>query len=368
MVTGASARYMDGKTSRVQDVTLEFYRQGLLIRGADGETLARWPYASIKIAEDWSDGIGAILVPIKDTGEQVMLDQKSILDRIMRQLDYKHRASFIIPITIPSILGLTVAAVIAALVFIPLFGKASGFIAYLVPKSMEKELGEVARSQLDMQFDACVDPAAEKLIQRILERLVAAGDQTLEPEIYLYKTPVANAFTLPGEKMAVFSGFLKVTKNENEISAVLAHELGHMAYRDPLEGFIQERGLSAVGGLIAGSGSFGGVGQVATTLHTLKFSREKELRADQYAIKTLKKAGYKVTPLADFLVSVYASVPDGARDLESKFSFLSTHPATDERIRILGGTSPATYNFKPSLAPEEFKRLKQACLFAKKPE
>jgi Zn-dependent protease with chaperone function len=115
---------------------------------------------------------------------------------------------------------------------------------------------------------------------------------------------------------------------------VLAHELGHLRERHALRGLLQ---ASAVGALVAVW--VGDVGSVATALPAFvleaRYSRDFEREADAYAAAVLGANGLGTRPLADLLARLEAS-QGGPRPRGGLVAYLSSHPATAERIRALG--------------------------------
>jgi len=147
----------------------------------------------------------------------------------------------------------------------------------------------------------------------------------------------ANAFALPGGTVVVTDQLVTLAANDEEILAVLAHELGHVSERHPLRQLLQS---SAVG--LAMTWYLGDVSNLLAAAPTLlletSYSRDFERRADRYAANLLRMNGIAPTRLADILEKLEAS-HRGAKSSNEQPSriaqFFSTHPDTSERIRDL---------------------------------
>lgn len=151
----------------------------------------------------------------------------------------------------------------------------------------------------------------------------------------------ANAFALPGGTIIVTDQLVALAKNDEEILAVLAHELGHVSERHPLRQLLQS---SVVG--LAMTWYVGDVSSLLaaapTVLMETSYSRDFERRADHYAGNMLRNNGIAPSRLADMLEKLERSHRGkGEKENEGKMSriagFLSTHPDTAERIRDLRG-------------------------------
>lgn len=145
----------------------------------------------------------------------------------------------------------------------------------------------------------------------------------------------ANAFALPGGTVVLTDQLVNLAKNDEEILAVLAHELGHVKERHPLRQLLQS---SVVG--LAMTWYLGDISSLLAAAPTLlletSYSRDFERRADRYAANMLRTNGIAPTRLADILEKLEAS-HRGAKNKDEQtpniFRFISTHPDTSERIR-----------------------------------
>jgi Zn-dependent protease with chaperone function len=140
---------------------------------------------------------------------------------------------------------------------------------------------------------------------------------------------VANAFALPGGTIVVLDGLVTLADDE-EVLAVLAHELGHVSAHHPTRQVLQGAGVAAAAGLVWGDFS-SQAANVPAVLLSLRYSRELEREADLFAVGALRATGRTVRPLVDAFRALEATAVRG----EEPPGFLSTHPPLRKRIEAL---------------------------------
>jgi predicted Zn-dependent protease len=164
-----------------------------------------------------------------------------------------------------------------------------------------------------------------------------------------------NAFGCPGGLILVTRGLLQCCKTEDEVAAVLAHEIGHVALQHGLGAIKSSRytelgkvaaleGASHAGGNVAAlSQTFGNsVGDITKTLLVSGYSRSQETDADEAAAKTISALGYDPEALIRVLKNMKTRLkPEG-------LDFAKTHPDPDDRI---GDVAEACSAIEPPQAP-----------------
>ncbi|MCC2111814.1 MAG: M48 family metalloprotease, partial [Hyphomicrobiales bacterium] len=179
------------------------------------------------------------------------------------------------------------------------------------------------------------DAAAERQIEKIVGRLVAASDA---PEtsyrITILNSPAVNAFALPGGYLYITRGLLALANDASEVAAVLAHEIAHVTARHAIER--ENRVQAAVVASRVVKDVFKDTERARATLVSSQvdlasFSRAQELEADEMGVRTIAKAGYDPHAAARFLQSMgrFADLTSS----EGNADFLSSHPGTSERIK-----------------------------------
>lgn len=206
----------------------------------------------------------------------------------------------------------------------------------------DRAYGAQAHPQLLAQFGgACRCPQSD-YVRRVGQRIAMQSGLARRPEDYtvtLLNAPLNNAFAIPGGYVYVTRQLVALMNDEAELAFVLGHEIGHVAARHSAKR--EQRTafssiLAGLAGALTGSSIVGNLANAGATLYTRGFSREQEREADSLGIRYLARAGYDPDASGDILGSLGAQT-----DLEGRLSgrgggqgpsWLSTHPATDERV------------------------------------
>jgi predicted Zn-dependent protease len=185
-----------------------------------------------------------------------------------------------------------------------------------------------------------------RMVQDVGERIAKACGRNYAWEFKLLDAPkVVNAFALPGGKIAIYSGILKVTKDEHGLATVMGHEVAHATARHGAERMtdttLAKLGLGAAALVLEGwdKGSEETKGMVMTSLGfagkgTLqKFSRTHESEADTIGLEYMMRAGYdpEAAPkLWERMAKLSAGKEPGMLE-----SFFASHPPSLERAATL---------------------------------
>jgi len=203
----------------------------------------------------------------------------------------------------------------------------------------------------DLQVNPKRYEKTRKRIEKIVKRLAKVSDiPGLPYEVTIFdKKDVANAYCLPGGKIGIFTGIFDKEKgfidekNDDQIAAVLSHEIAHATLRHVTRRLTTYSSLGFVGSII----SFGvarGVGQnwayltsqvfnTGTFLYYPSYSRKHEREADKVGFYYMVKAGFD--PQAAIIVWERASIKKQKEGKNDKTQFFSSHPASGERAEYL---------------------------------
>jgi predicted Zn-dependent protease len=207
----------------------------------------------------------------------------------------------------------------------------------------EKRLGVEAQRQVREQFDMVRDRVIVAYIRDLGAHLVAAADPSpFDFRFYVVEDDAINAFALPGGALYVHTGTILKAKDISELAGVVAHEISHVTARHVAGLYPKQRaagiGVSIISiaaailtgnPYIANATSLGG--QVAAQAYLSTFSQDAELEADHLAVETLIRANYDPNGMVTFFDTLKKESEGGLR-----IEFLSSHPATDERIAGVG--------------------------------
>jgi predicted Zn-dependent protease len=233
--------------------------------------------------------------------------------------------------------------------------------------SEEMQLGAQAYNQVknDPKLRQSQDPREIEPVKRIAARIIEAAKrskyaemaQQFQWEVTVIKDDkTANAFALPGGKMAVYTGIFPMAKTEAGLAAVMGHEVVHALARHGAErmsqGQLTNVGLQVVGAAAGATGGGGTLGQAAMAALgvgaqvgvLLPFSRKHESEADYVGILLAADAGYdprEAVALWERMGQMSGGAPS---------EFLSTHPSHETRITQLKRWMPeamAIYQTRP---------------------
>ena len=185
-----------------------------------------------------------------------------------------------------------------------------------------------------------------ELVRRVAERLVqGAGASTgFDWQVVLIRGEQANAFCLPGGKIAVYTGILPYTRTEAGLAAVMGHEMAHATARHGSQRLLQTSLAQTV--MVGAQFSFSeldwdkrrmviaALGAGAQYGVLLPFSRAHETEADEMGLLYMARAGYPPAEAIEFWRRMQETA--GRKPPE----WMSTHPADETRIRNLQAFLP----------------------------
>ncbi|MFH1245941.1 MAG: M48 family metalloprotease, partial [Candidatus Omnitrophota bacterium] len=203
--------------------------------------------------------------------------------------------------------------------------------------STEKEvgIGNSLSKVIEEKFKLKEDPLEQKRLQHIGEKIVQVCDrQEIKYHFALLDEKEVNAFALPGGYIYVFEGLWKKIKDsDDEVAAVLAHELAHITTRHSIKRLQGSLGYSVVAVLVGTTPSMdaqskrnalSGINELM-----LSYSRDDELQADSLSVRYLALSGYN--PQA--ILAVLDLLQETERDKPVRSAYLATHPYLTERMR-----------------------------------
>lgn len=149
-----------------------------------------------------------------------------------------------------------------------------------------------------------------------------------------------NAFACANGSIRVFAGLMEIM-TDDEILAVMGHEIGHVANNDTKDAFKQALLSSALRDAVSSTGgtvaklSDSQLGELSEALANAQFSQKQEMQADDYGYEFLKKCGVDPSNMASSL-KVLMSLSESDSSVSGSINQLfSSHPATDKRIKNL---------------------------------
>ncbi|MFQ5801605.1 MAG: M48 family metallopeptidase [Candidatus Methylomirabilales bacterium] len=225
----------------------------------------------------------------------------------------------------------------------------------LISPSDENRLGAAAFRRVLSKEKVSRDPHFQAVVNRVGWRIAAAaGRPDFRWEFVVIDNPeTANAFALPGGKVAVYTGIFPVARTEAGLAAVMSHEVAHVLARHGAERMSQGL-LAQMGAVAIHAGMAGSNPAVARSVMTayglgarvgvlLPYSRLQESEADRIGLILMAKAGYDPREAARLWERM---AREGRRRPPE---FLSTHPSPGHRIKELERWIPhALTYYQPS--------------------
>ena len=184
----------------------------------------------------------------------------------------------------------------------------------------------------------------------------AAGlDQT--PAVSVIDDATVNAFALPGHRILIMRGLIDAAEDGDEFAGVLAHEMGHIVHRDPMESLLRAAGLGAVAAALgSGDGGLASSAGLARAVTSAAYGRAAETQADAAAIETLRRAELRADGLGRFfqVLRRREAEPGGSGH---PLAWLSDHPPTAEREARVAQPSGGA----PAMTGAEWSALRRMC-------
>jgi predicted Zn-dependent protease len=217
-----------------------------------------------------------------------------------------------------------------------------------IPASQMASLGSTAWADVTKKEKVSTNPKYVDRLNRVAPKVLrAAGEDPTRWDYKVFDSKSLNAFALPGNHFAVYTGIMDIMANDDQLATVVGHEVAHVRANHGGERVSQQLGANvamqaaqaAIGsGSQTGQLALGALGLGAQYGVLLPFSRKHELEADKLGILYMHRAGYNPNEALAFWQKMGAS--GGPKPPE----FMSTHPSDATRIaqikEIIAGLPP----------------------------
>ena len=210
---------------------------------------------------------------------------------------------------------------------------AAKVIAFQLPANTLNRIGQQAEAYIDDHTEASSLSQARQEQLRALYMSKIAQDRPAQLKFRKGEDLGANALALPNNTIIMTDELVELSKNDDELLGVLAHEQGHLLKRHSLQQALSSLGFSVLYIAVTGDSS-----DLFTTVPLAvvgaKYSREFERESDLYALHLMHQHQIPTVHFANFLqrMSDEADEEDGFRSLLYAFS---SHPATADRIQMV---------------------------------
>jgi len=213
----------------------------------------------------------------------------------------------------------------------------------LLSQAQETQMGATAYNQVLQEEKISNDPQYNAAVKRVGNRIakVANGPGYSWEFTVIKADDTINAFALPGGKVAVYTGILKVAETDVGLATVMSHEIAHAIARHGAErmsaGILEQLGAVGISAALGGSNPglrdsiLQAYGLGVTVGGVLPFSRKQESEADHIGLIYMARAGYDPREAVKF----WQRMEDAAKGRATPPEFLSTHPGHETRIHDL---------------------------------
>ena len=213
----------------------------------------------------------------------------------------------------------------------------------------EKQIGEANQQAIRRESTLLRDRVIVTYVRKLGAELAkAAPPSPYDLRFYVVESDDIGAFAIAGGSIYVNTGTIVKAQNRAELAGVMAHEIGHVTQRHIIQNFQKAQKANFFGNM------FGTILSVLTgnpyalntgglligiggSTYMASFSRDFEREADKVGVETLIRADYDPERLATFFETLMKEEPKSGIP-----QFLSTHPATPERIQNVRAVISAT--------------------------
>jgi predicted Zn-dependent protease len=228
-----------------------------------------------------------------------------------------------------------------------------------MPSNRLAEMGNQSFNQMKENKSLSQNKLYQKRTRCITDRLlIAIGKNPKEWKVQVFQDETPNAFALPGGNMGVHTGMIELVKNNDQLAAVMGHEIGHVLADHGNErvsqGLVTQVGLTSAQ-LALGMDStkdqfiFAALGLGAQFGVLMPFSRHQESEADSLGLKYMALAGFDPREASE----LWRLMGKG-KSVSKLEEFLSTHPSPDSRVKELSASAPSyltSYNANRNKEP-----------------
>ncbi|ALN81675.1 peptidase M48 family protein [Lysobacter antibioticus] len=223
--------------------------------------------------------------------------------------------------------------------------------AELLTPAKQRQYGAMMLAQLRHYDYLLEDPLIDSWLDTLGTRLAANSDKPTQPfTFFMLRERQINAFATLGGYIGVNSGLVLTAEREDEVAAVISHEVAHVTQQHVLRGVERAQRdqlpilLAMLGAIVAaqsaGSNSTDDATMAAITSglglmqqRQINYTRSNESEADRIGIQTLSRSHYDPTAMADFFARMQVVSRSNAANWYGETpDYLMTHPVTTTRI------------------------------------
>ncbi len=332
------AKYFDGQSSKVHQVSIKETDDGIHISSADlsGAIDMHWEKSKIN-SESFATGNKVLLTygdefppqRLEITGGQADQFMRTVLQNESKIKNFQFMITRMNPVRLVLISLAIIAVVVVAYVAVisPYVGEQA---VKILPRSFEEEYGERAYETISTFTD--IDEEKSELLMDFYKAVGYSSDYNIR--IDYADENVKNAFAIPGGQMVFYKGLIDEMESWEALAAVMGHELAHVNQRHSFKAVA--RSLSNFMIISVLTGDVGGVSSVllenAHSFSEMAYSRGHEKEADMVGLQYMSEQHIDPNGMIE-LFEILLSEHENEHEQASKMiEFMSTHPLTQKRI------------------------------------
>lgn len=343
--------FLDGKSSHRHEASLELSDHtdiNLYVLGPHaqhiGHELIRFKQDAIKIESRLANTARKITLAkeqlfISDDHESIE-QLAGLLSSKLSMRKWLSKLQSHLPIVTSSCLALIAFTYIALLYAIP---KSSHWLAHHLPSRVEANFNQSLSLLDDHIFQASRLTLDKQTDLQILMAPYYQDFTALNIKIAFRSGIGVNAFALPDGTLVFSDDLIKLSKNDNELLAVLYHEIGHLQNKHLMRQAIETSLISSFMGIV--TGNFDHLNIIKTLpelIPNLAYTMEFEKEADLFALEQMHQANIALDSFAIILQRIdkakqsrhKSSIQNrGEQQFRPLTGYLSSHPITEERVQ-----------------------------------
>jgi beta-barrel assembly-enhancing protease len=359
-----NAVYFDGETARDHAVTVRRVDKNLEFLG-EGLALTTWSIAGLHPIDPPVDDQPFRVTHDEKPGARLILRDKAFIDELIALnshlkggYSWRH---------VGQVLGWTAAGLagLAAVGYLTM-NFLPGYIAPLLSTNFKNRMGVEVVNSIVGTSKRCDTPASQSAVSAMVAALAEGGKELPPVSVEVYDMDLVNAFAAPGGRIILTRGLINEASTPDEVTGVLAHELGHVYHLHSEAQLVRLSGLQILISLFSGGGGSDIVTNGAGLAALLRYTRGAETEADGFAREVMVASSINPLGLKSFFEKIQKMeggdkpADDGVSALDRLGNVFSTHPGTAERMKEIQplpeGQKPVTV-----MNDEQWQGLRSAC-------
>lgn len=348
-----SSHFFDGSSAKRYEITPEIWQEGVSFSTERGDLA--WRYEDLIRLWDYRPSDHLAFTHRKHQDSRLIIEEPELVAAVGRYAPdlLNRKKEGLRAARVAGVLAVGVITVIAAIYF--LVPPITDTLARIVPWSFEVEEQPKLAALENFLGKRCTAGRPNEILRSLTDQLLSASDFPHPILVDVLDNKMSNAFALPGGRIVVMRGMIRNARSPNELSAVLAHEIGHVVNRDLTERWMRNNAIGAIATLLFGTNPTSLGDTLFQNSLSLSFSRSDEEAADRYSVHLLNQLDLDPSGGAVFFERLSKS--DGLGGILP--GYLSTHPESEGRAEYFREHGTGT---KQALSPADWLILKQICV------